>query len=407
MNKKKGEWKKKLPMSEKNVQNNFDQINCSIKNIIDIIKEIEIRMSNLEQMQEQQEKGNAYFIKTEKDIEDINQAMSEMVRRIGIVNSNINSRSGQIYDHISTTGKMAVDETKLVRNLCSSFNYNLKDIGKMLIQTSAKNMRRNLIEHLDYHLTDHCNLNCIGCSTFAPIADKHYADLDSFEKDMKKLYTLVGDAVQQIHLLGGEPLLHPHVEQFAKICRSIFTKARIDITTNGLLIFDMPDSFWRVLNDNNIAIKYTQYPIKFDYAKMVEYIKEKGVYVFSAGGKSAIKYFRRIPLNLKGTFNIYNSFIQCPYTDCVQMRDGKLYHCPASAFSDVLNCRLNLDNGVKRKFTVSNKDYLVLDDVNSSEDIFSFLSAAIPFCQYCDVDNVDEHILWKRSSCDIKEWVDL
>lgn len=93
---------------------------------------------------------------------------------------------------------------------------------KMILGAIEKTLRRNTIEHLDYHITDHCNLNCQGCSVFAPVAEKRFADLDSFEKDMRDLHTLIGDAIQQIHLLGGEPLLHPKAEQFAQICRSVF-----------------------------------------------------------------------------------------------------------------------------------------------------------------------------------------
>lgn len=278
---------------------------------------------------------------------------------------------------------------------------------KFIINAVEKTLKRNSIAHLDYHIVEHCNLNCVGCSTFAPIADSGFVDLDIFERDMKNLYKLVGNAVQQIHLLGGEPLLHPEVEQFAKICRAIFQNTRIDITTNGLRIFEMPNTFWSVLKENNIAIKYTQYPIKFDYHKMVEYIKEKGVYVFSAGPADGIKYFRRIPLNVKGTFNMYHSFIKCPYTDCTQLRDGKLYHCPASAFSYLLNQKMNKDNILTKSFHISNKDYIDINTAESCEEVYQFLSSAVPFCQYCDMDNINDSIEWKTSKKDIREWVDI
>lgn len=287
---------------------------------------------------------------------------------------------------------------------CNSIN---RDTKRIVVKTVAKSIKRNTIEHLDYHLTEHCNLNCVGCSTFAPIASKFFADLESFERDIKKLYELIGDSFQQIHLLGGEPLLHPQAEQFAKACRSVFKKTRIDFTTNGLLIFDMPDSFWQVLKENDIAIKYTQYPVKFDYNKMVNYIKEKGVYVFSAGGSDAIKYFRRIPLNTKGTFNIYDSFIQCPYTDCVQLRGGKLYHCPASAFSDLLNKKIEEEDSLAGQFKLSKNDYLSLEQVKTGDEVFEFLSNAIPFCQYCDMNHINEHVNWGVSQRNIREWVDL
>ena len=169
----------------------------------------------------------------------------------------------------------------------------------------------------------------------------------------------------------------------------------------------MSDRFWSVLKENDIAIKYTQYPIKFDYPKMIEYIRKKGIYVFSAGSKNGIKYFRRIPLNAKGTFGMYHSYIRCPYTDCAQLRDGKLYHCPASAFSYLLNRKMNEKGTAEGRFLLSEKDFIVLSEAKTSEEVFEFLSGAVPFCQYCDMDNINDHVEWQTSKRDIREWIDV
>lgn len=168
----------------------------------------------------------------------------------------------------------------------------------------------------------------------------------------------------------------------------------------------MSDKFWNVLRENDIAIKYTQYPLKFDYTKMVNYVQEKGVYVFSAGPEDGIKYFRRIPLNMKSTFNIYHSYVQCPYTDCAQIRDGKLYHCPASAFSYLLNRKIKEMDQVKTCFRISKGDYLDLSEAQKGEDVFTFLSNAVPFCQYCDMDHINAHVEWRTSKKNVEEWVD-
>lgn len=311
----------------------------------------------------------------------------------------MNQHKGEVKQKSNEEIKLANFENMLQKNMYLTKNFILNIIEHTL--------KRSTIEHLDFHVVEHCNLNCKGCSVFSPIANPCFANIKSFEHDMRMLYNLVGDNVQQIHLLGGEPLLHPEIEKFAKVCRSIFTKTRIDITTNGLRIFDMTDTFWNVLRENKIAIKFTQYPIQFDYQKMIKYVEEKGIYVFSAGPKNGIKYFRRIPLNLKAVFNMYHSFIQCPYADCVQLRDGKLYHCPASAFIYLLNKKIQEMNLSKEKFHLSEGDYLELSKTRTSEEVFQFLSNAIPFCQYCDMDNMDNYIEWNTSKKDIHEWVDL
>ncbi|MCI9592452.1 MAG: glycosyltransferase [Lachnospiraceae bacterium] len=371
------------------------------------------RMLRIEKYLEEQRKNmvneKVREEKRSKELEHLIQTLNlENQKRLSSILEKISDKEEGIEKAVcATRAEMKEINTIINRNFTETSNSINTNTKKIMVGMASKIIQRNTIEHLDYHLTEHCNLNCASCSTYAPIAAPAYADLESFEQDIRKLYALVGDAVQQIHLLGGEPLLHPKAGEFAKSCRSVFQKSRIDFTTNGLLISDMPESFWQILRENDIAIKYTQYPVNFDYNKMINYIREKGVYVFSASGKDAIKYFRRIPLNTKGTFNMYNSFIQCPYTDCVQLRAGKLYHCPASAFSDLLNRKIKETDSLAGQFKLSQRDYISLDEAKTSDEVFEFLSNAIPFCQYCDMNHINEHINWCVSQRNIREWVDL
>lgn len=309
----------------------------------------------------------------------------------------------------------------LYDKLCDRFIEKLeKTIEKKLLQQteisgkveekelnrSSKLLPRNSIQHLDYHLTNHCNLNCRGCSTFSPIAKEWFAAPEEFKKEIEALReALDGASPVNIHLLGGEPLLHPQIESFAFIARDAFPEARIDFTTNGLLVRQMPESFWETLLQTQVAIKYTRYPIGLDYDDLVRYVQNKGVEVFSAGGE--IAFFRRIPMNPKGTFNMFHSYIQCPYTDCAQLRNGKLFRCPASAFHDILNEKLeSVAESVKGKFRLSPMDYIDLYKNPTRQNIESFLSTAIPFCSYCDIARMNPRVPWSQSEKNLTEWVD-
>lgn len=259
----------------------------------------------------------------------------------------------------------------------------------------------SFLEHLDCHIVDHCNLNCASCSTFSPLAEKRFASVDLFQSSLKHLHNLAGDKVIRLHLIGGEPLLHPHVHEFGRIARTFFPYADIDFTTNGLLVQKMDESFWKMMRDCSIRIKFTPYPINFDYASMKEYVRSKGVAVFSAS-QSPIKHFRRMPLDARGIYSAHKSYSQCPYTDCAQLIDGKLYRCPASGLSQILNNKIG--GGDERRFSTSSLDYLCLDNVKDERELLSFLSRPIPFCRYC---NVSYSIAsWGISSKDIAEWVD-
>lgn len=360
---------------------------------------------------------------------DLDRLRSEIADEAGRVRSDASARGGEFNKALSTL-ESELDSLKsslaelergqksreaslqALRSDVSHISSQVSALGprfweskRAVVGSAAATMKRSLIEHLDYHLVDHCNLNCTCCSTYSPLADKVFADPQDFRRDLERLRTIVGDSVLRLHLLGGEPLLHPDVEEFVRIARSVFSDARIDVTTNGLLVADMPDSFWTAMRECSVDLKYTRYPVKLDYDAMVEFAREKGVFAFSAG-EGTIKCFRRIPLNAKGVFNIHQTYLQCPYIDCPQLRDGKLYRCPASAYSDILNKAMEEADQIGR-FHVTRRDYLDLEQIDSSEEVFEFLSGAIPFCQYCDMGHVDNNVAWGGSSRDIREWVDL
>ncbi len=299
------------------------------------------------------------------------------------------------------------DIERRLQTRCQKSDEDLEAVKAETLTAVSKLLPRKGLQHLDYHLTTHCNLNCKGCSVFSPIAKEWFAAPEEFKKEIEALRkALDGASPVNIHLLGGEPLLHPQIESFAFIARDVFPEARIDFTTNGLLVRQMPETFWETLRQTQVAIKYTRYPIGLDYDDLIRYIQDKGVEVFSAGGE--IAFFRRIPMNPKGTFNMFHSYIQCPYTDCAQLRNGKLFRCPASAFHGILNENLESSGSVyKGRFKLSRRDYVDLYNENiTRETVYDFLSNAIPFCSYCDTARMNPRVPWSQSEKNLTEWVD-
>jgi MoaA/NifB/PqqE/SkfB family radical SAM enzyme len=82
------------------------------------------------------------------------------------------------------------------------------------------------LKKLSFHvrLTEHCNLNCAGCSAFSPVADEKFYDVDVFRNDCERIAALTNGEIGQIVLAGGEPLLHPRITDFFDISRSFFGK---------------------------------------------------------------------------------------------------------------------------------------------------------------------------------------
>lgn len=386
--------KKILPLSAASTRSEFSKTKTHTDKIGKKLDKYGTKVVNLE---------NA----TARRLQSLEDAMSATDRRLNTVEFQVGKcRQSSEYNgtRIEHLGK-AISGTATKANL-NEIQSKLWANGKATIAATSASMGRFMLEHLDYHIVDHCNLNCACCSTYSPLAAKRFASIEEFERDLTRLHEIIGDKLLRLHLLGGEPLLHPEIIAFMETARTTFPDARIDVTTNGVLVAEMGNSFWEAMRDNRIDLKYTQYPLKnVDYEGIIESAKEKGVFAFSAGD-GEIEYFRRIPLNAKGTSNVHSTYIQCPYIDCPQIREGRLYRCPASAFSDILNKALCEENQLA-SFHLSALDYLDLYSDITEEDIFEFLSRPIPFCQYCDMGKVDNRIKWSGSTRSITEWVDL
>lgn len=336
------------------------------------------------------------FVKRQSALEE---KLNRVEEQVGLCRRTLSDNHFFLEKHDKAWGGVAKsDEVKALRQ-------RMRNIERLAVASSAATMERSMVEHLDYHIVDHCNLNCASCSTFSPIAEEWFASTEVFERDLLRLRELIGDKLLRLHILGGEPLLHPEIESFMKTSRGIFPEARIDITTNGLLVSSRQESFWEVMRDCRIDLKFTRYPVKVDYDGLINNAAKRGIFAYSAG-ESEIQYFRRIPLNPKGTFNVYETYLRCPYVDCPQLKDGILYRCPASAYSNLINKVLKKE-GKNCEFRLSNLDYLDLSEDITGRAVFEFLSRPIPFCQYCDMDKSDNAIPWGNSCKAADEWVDL
>lgn len=111
-----------------------------------------------------------------------------------------------------TIEKKLLQQTEILRkDITSQISSFRKDVetrsGKVEekeLNRSSKLLPRNNIQHLDYHLTTHCNLNCKGCSVFSPIAKEWFAAPEEFKKEIEALRkALDGASPVNIHLLGG------------------------------------------------------------------------------------------------------------------------------------------------------------------------------------------------------------
>jgi sulfatase maturation enzyme AslB (radical SAM superfamily) len=146
--------------------------------------------------------------------------------------------------------------------------------------SAFRRLKKRKLLRFDVHLADHCNLNCKGCDNFSPIAPKHFLEQEAFERDCKRLSELTGGILEDICLLGGDPLLHPGITGIMETARKYFPKTEIGILTNGLLLTKMDAGFWDCCREHDIKITITKYPVRIDIAAIKETAMNAGVHLY-------------------------------------------------------------------------------------------------------------------------------
>ncbi|GHV89637.1 hypothetical protein AGMMS50268_01400 [Spirochaetia bacterium] len=266
-----------------------------------------------------------------------------------------------------------------------------------LKKNAKQRLQPKTLLRFEVNITDHCNLNCVGCEHFSPLAAELNIDVDSYDHDCKRIGELVEGQVENIHLMGGEPLLHPRFIEILDITRKYFKIGVIEIVTNGILLLKQENVFWEKCNENDIKISITQYPIKLDYAAIETKAKLHKVNLgyYFIGNKT----MQKRPFDLEGKQNTEENFQICHMpNNCIQLRDGKLYPCVETAYISIFN------NYFNKNLEVTDKDYIDIYKAKNKEEIFNFLCKPIPFCRYCNIKNMVRGLEWRNSKREITEW---
>jgi hypothetical protein len=100
-------------------------------------------------------------------------------------------------------------------------------------------LRRRSIE---YCLVEHCNLSCYGCDHASPLLRSVFAELETFRADLAALGRNL--AVDDLYLIGGEPLLHPQLADFVDEGRRSGIAGGVTIVTNGTLLHTLAERVW-------------------------------------------------------------------------------------------------------------------------------------------------------------------
>ena len=255
------------------------------------------------------------------------------------------------------------------------------------------------LPYLEYHVADHCNLNCRACEHYSGLVENpKYPIFDDFKKQFIRLKELIND-IGVIRILGGEPLLNKEIEKYLELTRKLYPEASICIVTNALLIKSMPDSLFDTMKRENIYFSISFYPpLENGMNDILSFLKEKEVqYIIFEMAK---KFTMKQTLVRKSDMNYFR---RCYQARCNNFYEGKLAACflPFTtnyfneAFKDELSEPIPLDGAID----------IMQDDV-TVEDIKKWLITPFDRCRYCtDPIEIEWSVVGKDRK--LEDWVQL
>jgi len=258
----------------------------------------------------------------------------------------------------------------------------------------------NQLSYFVLNILDHCNLKCKGCDHFASIAEKRFVSLYDIKKDLVQMSKILKGEFPCIGVMGGEPLLHPQLNEILIATRLAFPKTLIHLVTNGILLLKQDEEFWRICREQNIVVANTRYAVHLDYKAMEETAAAHGVvFEYYKGTEKYPRYSYKNTLDLDGHQNPTKSFIGC-FGDNMYplLMEGKLYGCTVAPnvrhFNKRFGTNMQLEDG----------DFLDIHHVETMPELLEFIGRPKPFCRYCDIRNRSFGLKWERTKQDMKEW---
>lgn len=245
---------------------------------------------------------------------------------------------------------------------------------------------------IEYHVIDKCNLNCKSCSHFSNLVDKEIPkSIDRIKDDFKKLWELTNhgdtDCVEKITIMGGEPLLYPHLIEAIDYIKSLFPhvydEGPVQLITNGTLIPKQSRELFECLRRNKIKVCVSIYNLRKEkYTEIFDILDQEMIdwYWYTAYSVDD-KQFSTKWLHNKFNENYKDYAKDCVWRlSCTQLVDNKIYLCALIAYFNHFDNKFKGQHDIK----VTSDDYIDLNEIHSFEELIEARKNLIPrFCGHC------------------------
>lgn len=292
---------------------------------------------------------------------------------------------------IKTCRNYGVEHICMMHDIAGKCHLPLFENGELIKKRIRKLRFSDTLPSLAYFevpITDNCNLNCKGCLFASNITDKEcHVPVEQLKADAKRMKELFYD-VPWIRILGGEPLMHPHIKEVLGCYRECFPDSEIDLCTNGLLIPKMDDSFWQCIKENGISVHVSGYKPTYNLLdKIDKVLSDQGIPYVILKREEFAKYYTNHDNN-----DMQKSYDKCMASGCYEVYRGRIATCSAMiAFQ-----RFNEQFGTSYE-VLQNEDWFDIHEEGIDPwEISRKLDAPSRMCRYCS-DSKVETFEWEYS----------
>lgn len=224
--------------------------------------------------------------------------------------------------------------------------------------------------YLEFHVADHCNLNCKCCDHFSPLVEGEvFTDYTTWESDITRLRELI-EEIHLIRIMGGDPFLNKELPQYIRKTRELYSAAQIHIVTNGILLPQQDDFFWQTMTESQAEIHLSVYPdLTKNTKKLFELCKKRGVKIHAHDVTGFIPLIKKN----KREYCFENT------SDCVcnNLYRGCISSCPYPMYGDYFNKYFD------EKIPFESGKIDIYDNSLTGRKLMEKLDGPTEICNYC------------------------
>ncbi|RHW43306.1 radical SAM protein [Neobacillus notoginsengisoli] len=213
-----------------------------------------------------------------------------------------------------------VQGIKMIGNLVNGSIIGLDDKGKKLIElinqgivNSKESLDEEETQLIDFmvdrgffteeitnlkaayvHLTDRCNLHCVGCYSF--VEERNTKDVLPYDSICFILKQLKLNGAEQIVFSGGEPFIRKDIVDICKFAKNDAKITNLHVITNGTMDYEKYVDAFPFIDELNISID--------GFNEETQFIRDKGIMTKVIKNINYLK--TKVPVSLIATIHSQN-----------------------------------------------------------------------------------------------------